>query len=115
MRTGFIAIPAAVGTAITTALPYASALVDTVSGVFGMKAQEEEYNKAVREQRKAQDEIEERRIKELAAARAQQTLELALAESERRRKEQMNVLLAVGGVALIVSGVFIYSATKRKK
>jgi len=95
-------------------MPAAGSFIDTVSSFFGNKAKEEEFKKAVSKLAKQQKAMDEKRRLALAAARSQQTLDLALAASQQRRQEQVLTLAAVGGVALLITGLFLSSALRRK-
>jgi serine phosphatase RsbU (regulator of sigma subunit) len=97
-----------------TGVGFVTNLVDTITGVYKGKAEKEAYDKAVKLQAKQQKKIEEEQQLALARARAQQNVDLALQLSQQRRQEQQMVLMIVGGVALVIAGVFLVSGMKKK-
>ena len=100
---------------ITVGIPIVSSLVDTVAGVWGASAQTSEFNKAVREQRRAQQEMQEQRLMQEAKMQALASQQMALELSKQRREEQQMTLLMIGGAATVIAGYFIYSAVRRKR
>jgi len=95
-------------------IPFVSSIVETITGVYKNKAEQEAYDKAVKLQSKQQKKAEEEQRLALARARAQQTVDTALQLSTQRRQEQQMMLMIVGGVALVAAGVFVFSAVKKR-
>lgn len=95
-------------------IPFVSSIVETITGVYKSKAEQEAYDKAVKIQKRQEQKAEEERAIALAKARAQQTADLALQLSVQRRQEQQMMLMIVGGVALVAAGIFVFSAVKAR-
>ncbi len=103
-------------------LGFVKTLLATATGAFGVGTQiyagqqrEKALKEAIkREQRKMED---ERRIQEkiIRAEQLRRIEEAKLALSMQRREEQTTALYGIAGVGLVVSGLFLYAALRKKK
>jgi hypothetical protein len=101
--------------ALGAALPVGSALMTAVSNMFGSSKATEEFNKNIAQQKRTEVAQEEARIKALAQAQTQANLNVVLAASQEKRNQQVYILAAVGGVAVLIAGAFLIAGLKGSK
>ena len=99
---------------LTTGAPTISKFLDFGTDIYTQKVKEDAIKKSAINQKRREVRLAEERRLALIAARSQNTLELAMQLSQQRRREQQTVLIAVGGIAVLVSGLFLAAALRRR-
>lgn len=85
-----------------------------ISDFFVAKEQSKVAKKQIALQAKVLKDEKDRDARDFAYAQAQQQVDALVKPDDERRKEQLIVLTAVGGAALVISALFIVGAMKRE-
>ncbi len=89
-----------------------SSILTPISNYFVAKEQNKTAKKQIELQAKALKTQKEQDARDFAYAQANMQAEALTSPDEAKRKEQVIILSAVGGAAILISALFILGATK---
>ncbi len=111
---GYLCQPSQTGMGFDPTMLLTSVL-SPISQYFVAKEQSKTAKKAIALEASKLKTEKDQDARDYALARAQSQADALTNPAEEKRKEQMIVLFAVGGAALVISGLFIMGAVKNKR
>lgn len=92
-----------------------SSVLTPISNIIVAKGQEKTEKKKIALEAKALKDQKDQDARDFAYGKAQAQADALTAPSEEKRKEQIIVLSAVGGAAVLIAAIFIMGAVKSRK